>query len=276
MKKNVLMRNFKIMVATSVVSLIPFSQVNATGIPVVDIAHIGIQTGFWTADSAEQAAQTAEQVITSAENVLQTIESVTQTAQQIQMVANWVKNLDRLGASEWVGLINDNVIQSAEITNVMNSVAALQYDAARIRSQMNAIFPQGGDWSTYNFSNLRNARQTWNSTLTDAVNGAMQAQAAINKIAARNNRIQTLLNDSNGADGTVRQIQVGNQLNAALIASVDDMNQSMIATQRMFAIKHQMEIAEREAGQEQYVRFMSSYTNRGAAVTVPSSLPPVR
>jgi S-ribosylhomocysteine lyase LuxS involved in autoinducer biosynthesis len=65
MKKNVLMRNFKIMVATSVVSLIPFSQVNATGIPVVDIAHIGIQTGFWTADSAEQAAQTAEQVITS-------------------------------------------------------------------------------------------------------------------------------------------------------------------------------------------------------------------
>lgn len=261
MKINMLLKKTRIVIISPVL-FITASNSYAAGLPVLDIPHIVLQGVSWGMDAVEQYSQTAE--------------SITQTAKQIKMVEEWAKDLERLTGSEWVGLVNDTVIQSQEITNVMSSINALEYDAKAIESQINNIFPKDGDWKSFNFNNINNLRETWNNTMSDAVKGALQAQAAIKNISSRNSRVKTLLNDSENADGSVRQGQVFNQLNAALIASVNDMNQSMIATQRMFAIEQQREIAERENGQEQYARLMTNYTNRGASVSIPSSLPKIQ
>ena len=277
MKRNVLMRNLKVITVSSMITFIPFSFVNATGLPVVDIAHIGIQNGWWAQDSAEQAIQTGEQIITSAENVLQTVEQVAQTAQQIQMVYNLVKSVSTLGdVTSLVNIGNDLTLQSEEVATLMNTVDGLNYTAATMRQQFETLYPNGTDWSTYDFNNLKTLRGKWNSTLSQAVGGALEAQSLINRIKTRNERINSILNSVQSEDGTVRQLQLTNQLTAALIDSIQDMYQSTVATQRMMAMQQQMLIAEREIKQEQYTRLVSGYTNAGPAVTVPTSLPPIR
>ena len=255
----------------------PVSPVNATGIPVVDLALIGVENGWWAADSAEQVIQTGEQIITSTENVLQTVEQVAQTAQQIQMVYNLVKSVATLeDVTGLVNLANDLTIQSRDVDTLMNTVDGLNYTAATIRRQVDSLYPNGADWSSYDFNNLRSLRSQWNGTLSQAVGGAMEAQTLINRINTRNDRIHSILNAVQTEDGTVRQIQLNNQLTASLIESVQDMNQSMVATQRMLAMQQQMLIAENEIKAEQYTRLVSGYTDRGPAVSVPSSLPAIK
>ena len=156
MKRNVLMRNLKVITASSMITFVPFAPVNATGLPVVDIAHIGIQNGWWAQDAAEQAIQTGEQIITSAENVLQTVEQVAQTAQQIQMVYNLVKSVSTLGdVTSLVNIGNDLTLQSEEVATLMNTVDGLNYTAGTMRQQFETLYPNGTDWSTYDFNNLK-------------------------------------------------------------------------------------------------------------------------
>ncbi len=268
MKHSISLKTVQITAAFFSLILFASSPVKSTGIPVVDVAHIGVQGGFHAVDIAEQ-------VIISAENVLQTVEDVEQTIQQIQMVVEWAKNLDQLGASEWAGLINDTVIQSDDIGVIIDSVDTIKYNAATVKKEINSVFPKDGDWTSFDFSTIKDRRKDWNKTLSQAVVGAMKAQSRINTIAQRNAKVVTLLNESDGADGNVRQQQAGNELTAVMIASVNDMNQSIAASQRMVAVQQQQDIADREADSELNHRAALNFTDPGPTVAIPTSFPKV-
>ena len=265
---NVLMRNLKRLTLSVLFVSASTTTVNA-GLPTIDLAHIGVQTGFWTADTAEQVIQTGEAIV-------QTVEDITQTAQQIQMVYNLAQSLDTLaGATEFLGLANDLTIQDADITRLMGTVKRLNYTASAIPGQINGLYPKGNGWQSYNFANIKRLRQTWNDTMSEAVEGAMAAQSMISKIDNRNQRIKRLLSRGASEDGQVRQLQVNNQMTAALIESINDMNQSIAATQRAVMIEQKTRVAEREIKAEQFARLTSGYTHPGPAVAVPTALPAV-
>jgi P-type conjugative transfer protein TrbJ len=102
---------------------------------------------------------------------------------------------------------------------------------------------------------------------------AMEAQGLISKMTTRNLELTRLLDQSAGADGVVRQLQVVNELLALSTGHLLDLSTALIATGRMTSTMTAMSAAQDRVASEAAFIARKNYTSRGKSVPVLTELP---
>lgn len=229
----------------------------AGGIPVIDVANLTQAITQVTNDATKIANQAA------------------QISNQVNQINHQVQMLQNIGPSQFSGLTSALSAQSTELDAILASASQLQYSLASLQAQIDAAFPQGKDWSTFDMNSINARFQQWDSVITEANSIAMRAQTSLNRVTTRNGQIQALMAQAQGADGQVRQLQINAQLNGQIAQALND-NAAVAATAaraQMLALQRQ--VAARELGREQHRRAMANFADRGAAVKVLAALPAI-
>jgi len=248
-------------ITTFVVALITgmmgTQPVRATGIPVIDGANL---------------VQSVTQVVNDATKIANQASQITN---QISQLTNQAQMLQNIGSSQFSALTSVLGVQTSEVNNILSTVSRLQYTLGTIQSQIKSLYPQGTDWSSFDMATLGTRRGQWDQAITEAATTAMKAQASINRIAARNSQIQSLITQAQSNPGQVRQMQINNQIDGQLVQSMNDLNTVTTTMARAQMLEQQRLVAEREAERENHKRRMNNFTDMGASVTVYSKLPAI-
>ena len=254
------MRNLKnkvcLMVLVLVLSpLMILRPAFATGIPVVDVANL-LQA---VQDAINQGTQIANQA--------------TQIQNQIQLIQNQVRSLQTLGSDNFNQLDNNFNQQLFELQSVLSAAQKLGFSLNGVQSQFDALFPAGSDWESIDAAQFKDFYKDWNESISEAAKVAIQAQSNIDQIQRHNATAQSILSSVQGADGKVRQLQANNQLLSVMSQQMSGLNQSMATSGRVAATMAAKSAAQEESERMASERARLNYTNMGAPVAVPSSLP---
>jgi type IV secretion system protein VirB5 len=238
-------------------SMIGTPPVRATGIPVIDGANL---------------VQSVTQVVN---DVTKISNQAAQITNQINQITNQARMLQDIGPSQFAALSGVLCTQTSEVNTILSTVSQLQYTLRSIQEQINSLYPQGTDWGAFDMTTLGKRRGQWDEAITESASTAMKAQASINRIAARNAQIQSLITQAQSNPGQVRQMQINNQMGGHVVQSMNDLQSVTTTMARSQMLEQQRLVAEREAERENHKRRMKNFTDMGAAVTVHSRLPAI-
>lgn len=204
-------------------------QVNATGIPVVDVANLS------------QTMITALNAVTSVAN------QAVQIANEVKMIQNQLQSLSMLGNSSF-GMLNANLNnQLSQLDGVLSTVKGVGFQINNVDNQFRTMFPEGTDWSTKDVSQYGGYFEKWSAQVQDSAKTAMQSQGVIENVRRNNLEASNILSQAKGADGEVRQLQAVNQMLGVLAGQMSDMTVALTAGGRSSASIAAAGQAERDA-----------------------------
>ncbi|WGO96436.1 hypothetical protein QCD61_28145 (plasmid) [Pseudomonas viciae] len=217
-------------VAVAVLSgALTIGQVNATGIPVVDVANLS------------QTMITALNAVTSVAN------QAVQIANEVKMIQNQLQSLSMLGNSSF-GVLNSNLNnQLSQLDGVLSTVKGVGFQINNVDNQFRTMFPEGTDWSTKDVSQYGGYFEKWSAQVQDSAKTAMQSQGVIENVRRNNLEASNILSQAKGADGEVRQLQAVNQMLGVLAGQMSDMTVALTAGGRSSASIAAAGQAERDA-----------------------------
>ncbi len=211
-----------------------------------------------------------------AQSIQQTAHQMTQISHMVAQIRHQTEMVRLLVNSEWSTLGAMLAGQDDDLNEIMSATSSLSYSVGALEGEVNALYPTGADWQQMDFATLDAKRAAWDSTMWQANLTAMQAQSTVSRMQARNATMQALLLQSQTSGGQVRQQQINNQLLGTLAGSFQDLSLSMATTHRALIAEQARQVAERELAQEQTRRLMEGFTDPGAPVRVPNTLPRIK
>jgi type IV secretion system protein TrbJ len=183
---------------------------------------------------------------------LEQIESVAQEYQQVknsyEQISHELQTLKTLGPSQYANinkLIGANIIA---IDNIEKLVKGIGYTLSNVEKEYADNFPNGWDDSTLGKYQAYSSK--WIQAQKDAQQDAMRAQSVIGNIQIRHNQVQSILSESQGADGEVRQLQAANQLLGQLSGQLADLTQELSVSDRMNATAQSVQTSRDAASQQ--------------------------
>ncbi len=161
-----------------------------------------------------------------------TLQMINQQAQAIQQRINMIrameKNLERL---DDITLSNLNR-QISQLNVLMQQAGQIAFDVDRARAVYQQTFPGAYQAQMSNNQMARYASQQWTAS-TDALRHAINVQAQISEnVIADVNTLNTIIDQSQNAAGSLQAAQAGNQLQALSIRQNTDTLQLLAAQGR--------------------------------------------
>jgi len=206
---------------------------------------------------------------------LEQIESVAQEYQQVknsyEQISHELQTLKTLGPSQYANinkLIGDNIVA---IDNVEKFVKGISYTLSNVEKEYKDNFPNGWDDSTLGKYQAYSSK--WIQAQKDAQQDAMRAQSVIGNIKTRHNQVQSILSESQGADGEVRQLQAANQLLGQLSGQLADLTQELTVSDRMNATAQSVQTSRDAASQQITDKSLGAFTNQDNTPAPYSNLP---
>lgn len=249
------MRNRRILAVIAFLSLfLGMPATAAAGIPVMDLTNF------------------AQNLISAIQSILSVINDGQQLINQGRQISNQLKSLDNLGSSMFnsVNSLADGNVQ--DLNDLLLEAENIKFNANQVGTQFDAMFPPQTEWSSVPIEQYEPEFNKWNNDLSDAARFSMKAQTVVNRVRDNYDRIRQILNQSNGADGEVRQIQAANQSLAVVSSQLGDITQTLVAGQRVAATTAAVAASEKRAQAESSKRLWTDYAEKGPNPTVVTEL----
>ncbi|MFW0695694.1 P-type conjugative transfer protein TrbJ [Aliarcobacter butzleri] len=188
------------------VGIIP-GNINATGIPTVDVAAI-----------AQSIIEYKQMLEDYAMQIQQYENMVTQLQQQVRMVEMQTTNLKNLGSFNWDNL--GSIIKQQK--RIMNNVGGISYDLGNISNKFENTYKDFNGYEN-DFSNATNEKQR-NKIYSDkykeitelnqnTLNGTFQKlENSYNQIDREDQTLDNLKSRSENAEGNLQVLQASNDL----------------------------------------------------------------
>ena len=197
-----------------------------------------------------------------AQNILQASRALDQIANQVrslqneaQMLINQARNLENLPHSSL-----QEIVYSAQRTHLLLGQAQnIAYDVDRIDRAFQGVYGTA-NMSDTEAKMLADAMERWRNTL-GGIQDSMRVQATIvGNLDSNRSQMSALVQQSQGAIGSLQATQAGNQLMALQTQQIADLTALVAADSRAQA----MEAAERAAAVEQGRELRRRFLVRGA------------
>lgn len=194
-----------------------------------------------------------------AQNVLHAARALQQINQQVQMLQNQARNLQNLdhsSLSEMTGALR-------RIDQLIGKAEGIAFDVGSVETRFRALFPDAAATAGGSDRAARDAKARWDSTMA-AFKHTMAVQAqVIENVRADGAVLSDLVDESQGAAGSLQVSQAANQL-LALAAKQQFQIQTMMAAQYR---AETMEQARRAQAESEAREATKRFLGRGDAYT---------
>lgn len=224
----------------SFVVLFSSFNVNASGIPVVDVAA-NVQQSL---NLVESVAQTIGQASQLANEATQITNQVSQIQHQLDQIDNQIKSLTNLNSYNWQDYVN--------VLNQLNSAAqrtnALAFTTADLVTQYESY--QDRDYYS-NASILHQERLAAEARWAQNADATTESSASVlsaqyQDLVSDGTELNTLQGASSNVEGEVQAMQAGNQLQAFTSKQLMQVR-GLLMNQQQMMIQDRAQRAEREA-----------------------------
>lgn len=182
-----------------------------------------------------------------AQSITQVTHAVTQIQNQIQQINQMAQSLQTLGGSEYASIATGLNDQLSTMQNTLGNLTQISQSVGNIQTEFNALFPDQAAWDSFDFSTIGSRVDDWSTEIDHATVEAMTAQAVVQRAGLNVIRVNSLLAQSQAADGEVRQLQLLNQNIAILSQQMNDTLQLLAANGRLEAVRAARQEKAREA-----------------------------
>lgn len=214
--------------------------------------------------------------------VSQMVVQIAQFAQQISqfgmMVQNEV-NMIHLMQTELGAISHGNLmaliafIQTARMSygQLTGYVQSMAYSIKAIDSDFKRLFPQNTAGTS--FAQHDQYYNAWNTEILAASQVAARQQTVLSTLDQQATQADGVLLQSQNASGVVAQLQTVVQMLRLMQGQLITINQSLATSGRVLADLAAAEASDWQLSRMKKVNSLAGYTNRGAPVSVPHTLP---
>jgi P-type conjugative transfer protein TrbJ len=234
---------------------LPLPQGAIAGFPVIDASNL------------------AQNILSVTNSFKQIMHQVTQLQHLVTQINNQVRALKTIGSSSFGTLSEQLVDQMSHMNRLLGELTVIKYRTDGIKGEFDALFPKNSSWKEVSSSSYATYAAKWHQEVLQTSLTAMDAQSRLTQLLKRNNEIQKLLGQSQGADGVVRQLQLVNELLATVAGQMADFSSALITTGRLTATATASQASGERMTQEASRRARQNYTSRGKPPKRLPSLP---
>lgn len=201
-----------------------------------------------------------------------TVQGIATQIEQLRvMIRQSETMLKQVGSGNLVGLRRLLETASRAKGLIDRDIKFISYKLGSVDREREAVYQdslRGADPSTFRAKSL-----TWNGALMESSRVAMRAQTNVSELEGRTQTVTDILQDSQGAQGIVGQLQLVVQSLAVLHADLAGIQRSLDTGMRVTANVAAQQAASAAMVEEQRVLSMDNYTDPGPAVPVSRQLP---
>jgi hypothetical protein len=204
--------------------------------------------------------------------VTQTSSMVTQLAYQVKMLETMIKNLDHASFTQILSFINTARYTFNSLTW---GIRSMSYTLSRIDGEFKQLFP--GDPPAPGSTSVgqrRQAYQAWHGEVVASAQVAARQHTSLETLETHATKTQDLLNQSDAHAGEVSsQLQVIAQLIGITNTELLVLNQTLATTGRVLTNAAAASSSERQYSMTKQDDARAGYTDKGAPVVVPHTMP---
>lgn len=208
-----------------------------------------------------------------AQNIQQVAKSIVQIQNQIQQIQQMAQTLQTIGSSQFGSISGDLTSQLTEMQNTLGTLTQISQSVATIENEFRVLFPDENTWENYDFSNHETTLRDWSNEIDNATAEALKAQGITARVAGTVANVNSILSQSQTADGEVRQLQLMNQSIAVLSQQMNDSLQLLAANGRLQAIKAAQQEKSKEAARARKKKMMNNFGQATYTTPVLNHLP---
>ena len=203
--------------------------------------------------------------------VVQMTSMLTQIAYQVKMLETMIQRLDHPSFASIVSFINTARYSFNSLTWGMKSMS---YSLSRIDGEFTQLFPGDPPPPGTTAAQHRQAYQAWHQEVVGAAQVAARQQTSLETLEQHAAKTQDLLSQSDAAGGQVAaQLQVIAQLIGITNTELLVLNQTFSTTGRVLTNMAAVGASERQLSLTKQDDARANYTDKGAPVVVPHTLP---
>jgi P-type conjugative transfer protein TrbJ len=204
------------------------------------------------------------------QNSLTAVRTAQEIQNQITQIQNQIRSLSTLPSSSFGNVSNIYSSNLRQLSALQTSMNKISFDVNQISTQYDTLFPEG-QWNGKSTGLYSAFYQQWNKELSDSAKNAMEAQSILSRSQDLNNQALTILSQSDGADGEVRQLQSTNQMLGVVSLQLDGLTQNLSTSSRLTATMAAEEAQKREISDAYSQKLLRGYdsTPTKTGVTLP-------
>jgi hypothetical protein len=195
---------------------------------------------------------------------------VLQTANQVRMMTTLLQQVSSGSFPALIAFINTARYSYNSLTW---GVRSMSYQLASIDQEFEKLFPSGAPSPGTPVAQHRAQYQAWNQEVVGASQVAARQQTTLSKLDDQAAQTKTALQQSQTASGVVEQLQLIAQLIGITNSELTVLNQTLSTTGRVLTDMAAMGASERQSSLGKSDDARAGYTDKGAPVAVPHTLP---
>jgi P-type conjugative transfer protein TrbJ len=226
----------------------------------------------------QQPLARAQLAVIDNSNLVQTTATAISAAQtvtnMIQQVNLMKQTLETVNPTTFTGL--QALLSQGQLSYriLSNNVSALGFALQDVNNNFDRVFPKDKNaWHSARYSDYDSYYGNWNAEITASAKLAARAQSSLLLVEGNNQAVASILTQSSGANGEVRQLQLINQQLALIHARLGDLIQNIATMGRITASMAASSAGEKLLLREAKIRRRDGYTNRGQPSRTLNRLP---
>lgn len=212
-------------------------------------------------------------ILLKIEAVKQTLQSIEQTKNQLRQIQNDVKNMESLGRDLTTGQLNDLQRNLQQILNIRNDIKSQLTDFNNFNNNFNKIY---GDLEGFDSMSAMELEKNTNDLLEEQKNTLEDSMRItgignMDKLSNDSQRVKTIMNATNSAEGQKQVLQGTSQLAAMQIEILGEQRTLMaqsLKTQNTALLKQTQEEAIENAKIKKLFEIDPAYTNQGKSANL--------
>jgi P-type conjugative transfer protein TrbJ len=195
---------------------------------------------------------------------------VVQIANEIRMMTTM---LHQVASGSFPALIAFVRAAQSTYSALTAGVQSMTYRMAQIDAEYQRLFPSGAPPTGTSVAAHRAQYVAWNQEVVGAGQIASRQQTSLSSLDSQAAQTQSVLAQSKGASGVVEELQLVVQMIGITNSELTLLNQTLSTTGRVLTDMAATSASERQLSLGKGDDARSGYTDKGAAVSVPHSLP---
>jgi P-type conjugative transfer protein TrbJ len=195
----------------------------------------------------------------------------TMITNMVQMVAYMKQELSALKSGDLLALVSFIETAKMSYNQLTNGVQSMAYTIGAIDTDFHRLFPSSTSGSTA--AQHTQYYQTWNNEVLAASQIAARQQTVLSTLDDQATQADKVLSQSENASGVVAQLQTVVEMLRLMQGQLITINQTLATASRVLADMAATEAANSALSQSKKQSSLAGYTNRGAPVSVPHTLP---
>ena len=160
-----------------------------------------------------------------------------------------------------------------DYNTLIQNTNSIGYSIGSLHNAFIALYPDGATIQAMPASQFDTLNANAQTELVTASEIAARSQTSVSEVETQTQLAETILQNSSGLDTIAGQLQLGLQLCSIMQSDFTAMIQNLAMTGRVLSDTAAMQSSDGRFAHERTRRNRLNYTSRGAAVSVPNSLP---